>query len=86
MRQVGRSFADLFNSIRAHDGFFDLTHHLENVVYDELLYRGYSLSVYSGKQEMGAFADIDYFTRTVVHQAMGLLGNGRFIAFQPGSK
>lgn len=67
MRQVGRSFADLFNSIRAYDGFFALTHHLENVVYNELLYRGYSLSVYSGKQEMGAFADIDSFTRTVRH-------------------
>ena len=41
-----------FNSIRVHDGIFDLTHNLENVVYNELLYRGYSLSVYSGKQEI----------------------------------
>ena len=41
-----------FNSIRVADGIFDLTHNLENVVYNELLYRGYSLSVYSGKQEI----------------------------------
>ena len=41
-----------FNSIRVADGIFDLTHNLENVVYNELLYRGYSLSVYTGKQEI----------------------------------
>ena len=41
-----------FNSIRVADGVFDITHNLENIVYNELLYRGYSLSVYSGKQEI----------------------------------
>lgn len=41
-----------FNSIRVSDGIYDLTHNLENIIYNELLYRGYSLSVFSGKQEI----------------------------------
>lgn len=41
-----------FNSIRVIDNRFDLTHNLENIVYNELLYMGYSLTVYSGKQEI----------------------------------
>ena len=40
------------NSIRCVNGRFDLTHNLENVVYNELLYRGYSVSVFdnNGKE------------------------------------
>lgn len=34
------------NSIRCNDGRFDLTHNLENIVYNELVYRGYSVSVF----------------------------------------
>jgi len=34
------------NSIRCEDKRFDLTHNLENIVYNELLYMGYSVSVY----------------------------------------
>ena len=34
------------NSIRRPDNRYDLTHNLENVVYNELLYRGYTLSVF----------------------------------------
>lgn len=41
-----------FNSIRVMDNRFDITHNLENVVYNELLYMGYSLTVFSGKQEI----------------------------------
>lgn len=42
-----------FNSIRSLEGRFDLTHNLENVVCNELLYRGYSLQAYNdGKHEI----------------------------------
>lgn len=38
-----------FNSIRCLDGRYDLTHNLENVIYNELIYMGYSLFVYDNK-------------------------------------
>ena len=40
------------NSIRCRDNRFDLTHNLENIVYNELLFRGYSVSVFdnNGKE------------------------------------
>ena len=40
------------NSIRVSDGRFDITHNMENIVYNELIFRGYSLSVYdnNGKE------------------------------------
>lgn len=36
-----------FNSIRQPNNHFDITHNLENVVYNELVYMGYSLVVYN---------------------------------------
>ena len=36
-----------FNSIRQPNNHFDITHNLENVVYNELVYMGYSLTVYN---------------------------------------
>lgn len=40
------------NSIRISDGRYDLDHNLENIVYNELIYMGYELSVYinNGKE------------------------------------
>lgn len=35
-----------FNSIRQTDGHWGITHNLENIVYNELLFRGYSLFVF----------------------------------------
>lgn len=35
------------NSIRVVDGRYDLTHNLENIVYNELIYMGYKLEVYN---------------------------------------
>lgn len=35
-----------FNSIRQTDGHWDITHNLENIVYNELLYRGFNLFVF----------------------------------------
>lgn len=37
------------NSIRCENSRFDLTHNLENIVYNELLYRGYSVCVYDNR-------------------------------------
>lgn len=37
------------NSIHVTDGRYDLTHNLENIVYNELLYMGYKLKVYDGE-------------------------------------
>ena len=36
-----------FNSIRVTNGRFDLTHNLENVVFNELIFMGYTLSVFN---------------------------------------
>lgn len=35
-----------FNSIRCIDNRYDLTHNLENIVYNELIYMGYNVNVY----------------------------------------
>lgn len=35
------------NSIRCMDNRYDLTHNMENIVYNELIYMGYNVSVYS---------------------------------------
>ncbi len=46
-----------FNSIRQHKSRFDLTHNLENIVYNELVYMGYAVNVYtSGKREIDFLA------------------------------
>ena len=36
-----------FNTIRQINNRFDITHNLENVVYNELIYMGYSLTVFN---------------------------------------
>ena len=49
-----------FNSIRAKDGRFDLTHNFENIVYNELLYMGYEISVFNvGSKEIDFLAAKD---------------------------
>ena len=46
------------NSIRVMNSRYDLTHNFENVVYNELLYMGYSLQVYhDGSQEIDFVAN-----------------------------
>ena len=48
------------NSIRCPDNRFDLDHNLENAVYNELLYMGYQLHVYSsGRGEIDFLAQKD---------------------------
>ena len=36
-----------FNSIRCMDNRYDLTHNLENIVYNELIYMGYNINVFN---------------------------------------
>ena len=48
------------NSVRCPDNRFDLDHNLENVVYNELLYMGYQLNVFSnGRNEIDFMAQKD---------------------------
>ena len=48
-----------FNSLFHADRRFDLTHNLENIVYNELLYRGYDLQTYTTKDGK----EIDFLAR-----------------------
>lgn len=46
-----------FNTIRQHKGRYDLTHNLENIVYNELIYMGYEVVVFTkGNQEIDFLA------------------------------
>ncbi|MBR4407656.1 MAG: ATP-binding protein [Clostridia bacterium] len=47
-----------FNSIRCLDNKFDITHNLENIVYNELKYMGYELFVFDNKGK-----EIDFFAQ-----------------------
>lgn len=40
-----------FNSLRCYDNRYDLTHNLENIVYNELIFRGYSINVYNDDEK-----------------------------------
>lgn len=49
-----------FNTIRQHNGRFDLTHNLENIIYNELIYMGYEVAVFTkGEQEIDFLASKD---------------------------
>ena len=39
-----------FNSLRCIDNRYDLTHNLENIVYNELIYLGYNVNVYNDEE------------------------------------
>ena len=46
-----------FNTVRQHKGRYDLTHNLENIVYNELIYMGYEVAVFTkGTQEIDFLA------------------------------
>lgn len=38
-----------FNSLRVSDGRYDLAHNIENIVYNELIYKGYEVTVFNNK-------------------------------------
>ncbi len=48
-----------FNSLRCPDNRFDLTHNLENIIYNELLYMNYDVRVYNN-----AGKEIDFLARS----------------------
>ena len=49
-----------FNSLKCMDGRYDLTHNLENIVYNELIYMGYNLNVFNdGNNEIDFLAQKD---------------------------
>lgn len=46
-----------FNTVRQRKGRFDVTHNLENIVYNELIYMGYEVTVFTkGNQEIDFLA------------------------------
>ena len=51
------------NSIRCKDNRFDLTHNMENIVYNELVYR---VEEKTWKREFGAFSGIPVYDRKVI--------------------
>lgn len=40
-----------FNSIRCLDNKYDITHNLENIIYNELIYMGYNINVYNNNEK-----------------------------------
>ena len=40
----------MFNSLRVVDNRYDLTHNLENVIYNELIYMGYNINIYNDSE------------------------------------
>ena len=58
-----------FNSIRCLDNRFDLTHNLENIVYNELIYMGYKVYVYDNNGKEIDFLAIDGSKRYFIQVA-----------------
>lgn len=48
-----------FNTIRQHKGRFDITHNLENVIFNELIYMGYDVSVFTKGTQKIDFLAVD---------------------------
>ena len=73
------------NSIRCHDGRYDLTHNLENVVCNELIYMGYTVSVYDNNgREIDFLAEKDgkrYFVQAAYSVAEEKAYQREFSAF-----
>ena len=61
------------NSIRCRDNRFDLTHNMENIVYNELIYRGFSVTVFDNNgKEIDFLAEKDR-KRTYVQVAYSVV-------------
>lgn len=74
-----------FNSIRCMDNRYDLTHNLENIVYNELIYMGYKITVYNNKgKEIDFLAQKDnkkYYIQVAYSIAEEKTYNREFRAF-----
>lgn len=62
-----------FNSIRVLDQRFDLTHNLENVVYNELIYMGYELQVFKINEYEIDFLAIKGFKKYLIQVAYSIV-------------
>ena len=75
-----------FNSIRCQDNRFDLTHNLESVVYNELIYMGYDICVYNnaGKEIdfLAQKGNKKYFVQVAYSVAEDKAYNREFEAFK----
>lgn len=61
------------NSIRCTDNRFDLTHNLENIVYNELIYRGFSVTVYDNNGKEIDFLAEKNLKRTYIQVAYSVV-------------
>ena len=75
-----------FNSIRCLNNRFDLTHNLENIVYNELIYMGYEIYVYNNNgKEIDFLATKNskqYFVQVAYSVAEDKTYQGEFSAFK----
>lgn len=74
-----------FNSIRCIDNRYDVTHNLENIVYNELIYMGYTINVFNNnRKEIDFLAQKDnkkYFVQVAYSVADEKAYNREFAAF-----
>lgn len=74
-----------FNSIRCMDNRYDLTHNLENIVYNELIYMGYNINVFNNNgKEIDFLAQKNnkkYFIQVAYSVAEEKTYNREFSAF-----
>lgn len=74
-----------FNSIRCIDNRYDLTHNLENIVYNELIYMGYNINVFNNNgKEIDFLAQKNnkkYFVQVAYSVAEEKTYNREFSAF-----
>lgn len=74
-----------FNSIRCMDNRYDLTHNLENIVYNELIYMGYNINVFNNNgKEIDFLAQKNnkkYFVQVAYSVAEEKTYNREFSAF-----
>lgn len=74
-----------FNSIRCMDNRYDLTHNLENIVYNELIYMGYNVNVFNNNgKEIDFLAQKNnkkYFVQVAYSVAEEKTYNREFSAF-----
>ena len=74
-----------FNSIRCMDNRYDLTHNLENIIYNELIYMGYNINVFNNNgKEIDFLAQKNnkkYFIQVAYSVAEEKTYNREFSAF-----
>ena len=72
-----------FNSIRCMNNRFDLTHNLENIVYNELIYMGYEVYVYNNNgKEIDFLATKQYYVQVAYSVAEDKEYQREFNAFK----